>query len=133
MSLVKNVGIGKDSIRKAITTRTNCERVDRPIELVLNALDIESCKSLFDSMFQPIFLTTYFTYRQFTDYCLVFRVSRGCIAMNICNKYEYDEFRRESWKYKIYFDGSHGLTDTIANEFINFLLTSFNSYINEPC
>ena len=133
MSLVKNIGIGKDSIRKAITTRTDCERVDKPIELVLNALDIESCRSLFDSMFQPIFLTTYFPHRQFTDYFLVFRVSRGCIMMNICTKDEYEEFRGESWKYKFDFDGGHGLTDTIANEFINFLLTSFNSYINEPC
>lgn len=84
-------------------------------------------------MIHPLFLTTYFTYRQFTDYCLVFRVSRGHIMMNICNKDEYDEFRGESWKYTFDFDGSRGLTDTTASKFINFLLTSFNNYINEPC
>lgn len=128
--LVKNIGIGKDAIRKAVTTRIACERIDEPMELVLNALDVESCKSLFNSMFQPMFHSAYFTHRCFTDYHLVFRVSCGCIMMNICTKDEYDEFRRESWKYVFEFD-NHGLTDTTAKEFINFLLASFNKYQNE--
>lgn len=40
MSIVKNIDIGKEAIRKAITTRTAYERVDKPMELVLNALDL---------------------------------------------------------------------------------------------
>lgn len=133
MSIVKNIGIGKEAIRKAITTRLNNETVDKPLEIVLNSLDTETCQSLFGSLFKPLFHAAYFTIRRFSDYNINFRVSRGYIMMNICHKDEDDLVRLNTWRYTFEFDENiPKLTDHVADEFIDFLLIAFNDYINEP-